>query len=125
MRILAIDYGKKRCGIAITDKENRIAIPYGIIRTTEIIQKLKEIINQKDVKKIVIGLPLSLSGKEIEITRDVYQLKEKIEKEFHLEVILFDERMTSKIFKEKNNDDLSAMIILENYLKSSALSNNS
>ncbi|MFZ8845763.1 MAG: RuvX/YqgF family protein, partial [Candidatus Hydrothermia bacterium] len=82
---------------------------------------LKEIISQKDIKKIVIGLPLSLSGKEIEITKDVYKLKEKIEKEFHLEVILFDERMTSKMFKEKNSDDLSAMIILENYLKFSKI----
>lgn len=121
MRILAIDYGKKKCGIAITDKENKIAIPYGIIKTSEIFEKLKEIINQKDIKKIVIGLPLSLSGKEIEITKDVYNFKEKIEKEFHLEVILFDERMTSKIFKEKNNDDLSAMVILENYLKLSKI----
>ncbi len=121
MRILAIDYGRKKCGIAITDKENKIAIPYGIIKTGEIIQKLREILNQKDIGKIVIGLPLSLSAKELEITKDVYNFKEKIEKEFHLEVILFDERMTSKIFKQKNNDDLSAMLILQDYLKFSKI----
>jgi putative Holliday junction resolvase len=125
MKILAIDYGRKKCGIAITDKENKVVIPYGIIKTSEIFEKLKEIINQKDIKKIVIGLPLSLSGKEVQITKDVYNFKEKIEKEFHLEVILFDERMTSKIFKEKNSDDLSAMVILENYLKFSKIQKSS
>jgi len=82
MRILAIDYGRKKCGIAITDKENKIVIPYGIVKTSEIFEKLKEIISQKDIKKIVIGLPLSLSGKEIEITKDVYNLKKKLKKNF-------------------------------------------
>ncbi len=117
MRVLAIDYGRKKCGIAISDKENKIAIPYAIIKTNEIFEFLRKIIEKKNIKKIVIGLPLSLSGKEIEITKDVYNLKSMIESEFKIDVELLDERMTSKMFKSKNADDLSASVLLENYLK--------
>lgn len=121
MRILAIDYGRKKCGIAISDSKNKIAIPYGTIETKDLFSEIEKLIKQKNIGKIVIGLPLSLSGKEIEITKEVYRLKEKIENAFKLEVILLDERMTSKIFKEEYVDDLSAMVLLEDYLKLSSL----
>ncbi len=117
MRILAIDYGRKKCGIAISDKENKISIPYAIIKTNELFEFLRKTIEEKNIKKIVIGLPLSLSGKEIEITKEVYNLKNKIENEFKVEVELLDERMTSKMFNNENADDLSASVLLENYLK--------
>lgn len=121
MRILAIDYGRKKCGIAISDSENKIAIPYGTIETKGLFAEIKKLIEEKNISKVVIGLPLSLSGKEIEITKDIYRLKEKIEEVFNLEVILLDERMTSKIFNQKNVDDLSAMVLLQDYLKLSSL----
>ena len=114
MRILAIDYGKKKCGIAISDKNNKIAIPYGIIKSENLFKELKKIIEEKD---IVLGLPLSLSGREIELTKEVYEIKRKIESMFKIEVILIDERMTSKLYKGEDVDDLSAMALLEDYLK--------
>ncbi|MEO0144187.1 MAG: Holliday junction resolvase RuvX [candidate division WOR-3 bacterium] len=117
MRILAIDYGKKKCGIAISDKNNKIAIPYGIIKSENLFKELKKIIEEKDIKKIVLGLPLSLSGREIELTKEVYEIKRKIESMFKIEVILIDERMTSKLYKGEDVDDLSAMALLEDYLK--------
>ncbi|MCS7245192.1 MAG: Holliday junction resolvase RuvX [candidate division WOR-3 bacterium] len=120
MRILAIDYGRKKCGIAISDSKNKVAIPYGTIETENLFSEIERLIEKKNISKIVIGLPLSLSGKEIEITGDIYRLKQKIEEMFKLEVILLDERMTSKIFKKDNVDDLSAMILLQDYLKLSS-----
>ncbi len=120
MRILAIDYGKKRCGIAISDREKKIAIPYGIVKSENLLEEIKKIVKEKNVGEILIGLPLSLSGKEIELTKEVYKLKSEIEKELNIQVTLLDERMTSKLYnKSENIDDLSAAILLEDYLKMS------
>ena len=62
-RILGIDYGEKRIGLALTDRTNRIAIPFKVLINDELLKnKLQELIKEKNIIKIVIGIPLNLKG---------------------------------------------------------------
>src|SRR3989338_11299070 len=74
MRILGIDYGSKRIGLAISDEEGLLAFPYLTLETEQLKKErynlLKEICKKESVEKIVIGLPISFSGEEEQKARD-------------------------------------------------------
>lgn len=127
MRIMALDVGEKNIGIAISDKMNILAIPHSIEKNDDnFIEKLARLITEKDIVKIIIGIPYNLKGKtgyQAEKTIDFTQkLKEKIK----IEIDYLDERFSTKIskdnlFKSKKStgspvDKYAAAIILENYL---------
>ncbi len=133
-RVLAIDYGTVRVGIALSDPMRIIASPYRTIQLesdTQVISEIIEIIREQSVKEIVLGLPLNLSGEDtIQTgkTRDFCQLlKESID----LPVKWQDERFTSKESEaeirkmglspkqgRKIVDQIAASLILRSYLQS-------
>ncbi|MBI5574386.1 MAG: Holliday junction resolvase RuvX [Elusimicrobia bacterium] len=132
MSILAIDYGKKRIGLAVSSTS--IATPLGSIltdlRSETTFVKISEIIKEYAVGKIVLGLPLNMDGTETEMTKEVRIFAGVIEKKFQIKVDFADERLTSKdaesrlALSEKNwrkrkkkIDSASACLILENYLE--------
>lgn len=144
-RILAIDYGEKRIGLAITDENARLALPYEVIENKGlefVVDEVKEIIEKEDVGKIVVGLPKSLRGGEVNNKKldefvdnlrvmSIKKVSDTQKGDGHgrldgLEIILFDERMSSKAadkFKLKGDaketgwrDKVSAAIILQDYL---------
>jgi len=133
LKVLAIDYGLKRVGIALGDTELKIAVPKEVVPNDgNLLKRINELVTQHRISKIVVGLPLTPSGKEGEraklVREFVRDLKEHVRDR---EVILWDERYTTLEAKErlkssankKRNreilDAISAQIILEEFLTSS------
>ena len=131
-RILAVDLGKKRTGLALSDPLRLIASPFMTINFTnesDLIAQLMGIIEDKDVDKIIIGLPIKENGTEgegCEWTRKIGRLLE----ERRYDVVLWDERYSSRMaeqvirqhgIKPKNVrgavDEIAASFILESYMR--------
>lgn len=133
-RILAIDYGLKRVGLAITDPLNMFAYPLTtLLNDKNFWRELKKIVGQYDVSEIVLGYPLKENGDKTDVTDDIVEFKEKLREEFSLEVHFIDERYSSDIAKQwvlesvsskkkRRNKELvdqnAAAVLLEDYLKS-------
>src|SRR3989339_930082 len=97
MRILAIDYGEKRIGIALSDPLGITAQPYATLDNdgTEI-EKLKTIISEKEVTKIIIGLPLRLDGTKSESSQKALAFAETVKNATTADIELVDERFSSR-----------------------------
>lgn len=133
-RILAIDYGKKRTGIAVTDPLKMIASGLTTVPTHELIPFLKKYFIKESVEKIVIGDPKNLDGSATDATALVEEGIRILKKNFpDVPVLKIDERFTSKIAsqsilasgvnkKQRQNkaltDEVSATILLQDYLQS-------
>jgi putative Holliday junction resolvase len=131
-RIMSLDFGLKRTGIALTDELNIIASGLKTVDSKELMSFLKETIPAKKVNTLVLGEPKRLDNSDTHITENVRLLKQALEKEFPtVKVILMDERFTSKMAfqtmidgglskKQRQNkgliDEISATIILQSYL---------
>lgn len=120
-RILAIDYGEKRIGLALSDAEQKFAFEFEIWNPEQIMTQLLSLIKEKDISKIILGHPLNMSGQATLKTAEVLDFQKKIQELSGLEVELVDERLSSKIAENisgssKNIDSLAAQIFLENYL---------
>lgn len=97
-QILAIDYGKARCGIAVTDDMQIIASGLETVPTEKIITFLKNYFSLNRVDEVVIGLPVDLRGNISEIETDIQLFIKNFEAEFPgMNVERYDERFTSKI----------------------------
>jgi putative Holliday junction resolvase len=132
-QILAIDYGKARCGLAVTDDMQIIASGLQTVPTKEIFSFLKNYFSVNRVEQIVVGLPTDLKGNLNEVEKEILKFIEKFKTEFPtIEVSRFDERFTSKMAsfaisqsgktKKKREekgliDKVSATIILQNFLE--------
>ncbi len=131
-RILAIDYGGKRTGIAVTDPLKIIASPLQTVPTAEVFEFIKKYIANEDVDLIIVGYPEYDSGERTPWQEKIINFAKDLEKLTGLEVKLFDESYTSKLAakamvegnvkkkdrqKKENLDKLSATILLQDYLK--------
>ena len=133
-RIIAIDYGLKRVGIAVTDPLQIIATALDTVPSDNLIKFLTEYFDREEVEKIILGFPVKLDLSDTDITERVRELQRSLRKKFPAkEVILQDERFTSRMamdamiaggMKKKkrrdkaNIDRISATLILQNYLES-------
>ena len=133
-RILAIDYGTKRVGVAVTDPLGMIAGALATVDTPRIFDFLSEYLKVNDCNRLVIGYPLTLRNEPAEVTREIGRFIERFASLYpYIEVIKYDERFTSKlafdtilasgIGRRKRRDKavidrISATIILQNYLES-------
>ncbi len=129
-RILSIDHGQKRIGIAISDELKMIAKPFLTLENKGkkyVVAQLKNICQSNNVEKIIIGMPIGLSGKEGIQAKKVRSFANFLEKEIKLPIILEDERFTTEeaekflkenLPKKRNNekDQLAAFYILQSYL---------
>lgn len=132
-QVVAIDYGKVRCGIAATDDMQLIASALTTVETKNIFSFLKKYFSENKVETLVIGLPTDLKGNLSEIETDILKFIEKVKELFpEVEIHRFDERFTSKMAsffisqsgKNKKQrqekaliDKVSATIILQNFLE--------
>lgn len=126
-KILGIDYGDKRVGIAIGLTEGKIALPHEIIDNKEmdfVLGRIKEIIEEEDINIVVVGVPFSLSKKDkSEQFKKTEDFIKKLKKEINMELFMEDERLSTKEAegllrggKKKNKDDVAAALILQSYL---------
>jgi putative Holliday junction resolvase len=132
MRIMAIDYGLKRVGVAITDALCTIAQPLLTIEprsASALIKRLKCIAQENEVGLIILGNPLSLQGKPTEMSNRIERFLKKLRRSIDVEVVLWDERYVSKYAmnrmrslgisgKKEEIDRIAAAIILDEYLES-------
>jgi len=99
MRVLGIDYGQRRIGLAVSDPTATIATPLDTLRRRRgrrpPLKALAEIAVAHGIERIVVGLPLDLSGRETEWTREVRDVGERLAERLDVPVEFVDERFTS------------------------------
>ncbi|MBR5167621.1 MAG: Holliday junction resolvase RuvX [Salinivirgaceae bacterium] len=132
-RILAIDYGRKRCGVAVTDVMQIIATGLQTVPTAELMNFLKQYVQKEQVDTFVVGHAKQMDATDSESMQYIKPFVEKLKKEFtNTPVEMIDERFTSKIafqamidggLKKKQRQDkalidtVSATIILQSYME--------
>ena len=132
-RVLAIDYGGKRCGLAVTDPDQIIASPMGFEQTENLMAFLKNYFGRNEVEEVVIGHPTKLDGSETDATGLVMKFVQVFKKEFPAKpILLHDESHTSKMamstmvasgMKKKKRrekgvvDSVAATLILQSYME--------
>lgn len=133
-RVLAIDYGRKRCGVAVTDVLKIAANGLPAIRTCDLLEWLALYMESEQVERIIIGHPRTLAGNDSESMRYIRPFIAALKKRFpEVPVEMFDERFTSSIahremlaggFKKSDRerkgfaDEMAATIILTDWLNS-------
>ena len=134
-RIMGIDYGRKRTGVAVTDPLKIIAGNLATVPTHTLMQFIKDYIERESVERIVIGQPTQLNGEPSESMKYITPFVNRLRKQLpaDLPVVMYDERFTSTIAhqamidggmkksdrRDKNRvDAIAATIILNDYLQS-------
>ena len=136
MSILCMDIGDKTIGIAISDSLQIIASGIGQFRRDKAeknkeLQRIKSLILQHEVDKLVVGLPLNMNGEEGEQAKKVRNFVDELSSGIEIPVVLFDERLStveaervlreakvSLLKRRKVRDKIAATVILQNYLDS-------
>lgn len=133
-RLLAIDYGRRRCGVAVTDPLKIVANSLPVVRTCDLLDFLKDYCNRESVEKIIVGEPRQMNGEPSESMRYIRPFLVLLKRALpDIPVEMCDERFTSVIahrdmitagFKKSDRqrkglaDEMSATIILNTYLES-------
>ena len=136
-RILAIDYGTKRCGLAVTDPLQMIATPLDTVATSALMDYLESYFARETVECVVLGDPKRLDNTGSEITHLTNRFANKLRQKFpHMLIERYDERFTSRMAAQAMNesrqsrrvkndkgtlDRVSAAILLQNYLSAKTL----
>lgn len=121
MRIIGIDFGTKRIGIAVSDELQMLARELTILAPAVFWQSVPDLIAEYEAEKIVVGLPLGMAGNKTKKTEEVEAFVAKLQQTVAVPVILIDERLSSQMAAhlpggQTNVDSLAAQIILQNYL---------
>ncbi|MDR1584220.1 MAG: Holliday junction resolvase RuvX [Prevotellaceae bacterium] len=135
-RIMSIDYGRKRVGIAVTDSLKIIATALDTVHSDKVLEYIETYIQKESVELFVVGLPKNLDNTDAEAMVDVKPFAKKLEAKFNIPIVWVDERFTSKLAMramidsgvkksqrriKENIDKISAVIILQSYLESISL----
>ncbi len=134
MRILGIDYGSKRMGLAVSDPTRMIARSLVVITRTDLkrdLDRLVEVIEQQEASDIVIGMPVSKNGSLGEKAKEVIDFIDKMKKRIKIPIIQWDERFTtviserllieadmSRARRKQVIDKVAASVMLQSYLDS-------
>ena len=126
-RILGIDYGAKRTGLAISDPSNKYAIPLDVINSTRTYPHIKQLLLDEDIRTIIIGLAMPISGKPYAQVRSSMRIADRIRK-LGVDVVFESEHLTSEAASDMVRrqvarsgvpiDDVAASLILQQYLNS-------
>ena len=101
-RIIAIDYGLKRVGLAITDPLNIFAYPLVTLQNDQNFwNEFKKIFNEYDIGAIILGFPLKESGEKTHVTDQIVDFRKELEAKFKIPVNFVDERYSSEIAKKR------------------------
>ena len=136
-RILAIDYGRKRVGLAVTDSLKIIANGLTTVKSCDVLKFLSDYLSRESVELIVVGLPKTMNNEESDSMQYIKPCVEKLKKQHpNVPVEMYDERFTSVLAhkamlegglkkKERQNkalvDEISATIILQSYMESNRM----
>ena len=131
-RIIGIDYGRKRVGVAVSDPLGIFASALDTVQSAKIIEYLKKYVEKENVVLFVVGYPINMDGKPSEAAKDIDVFLKHLAKAFpEIPVVLEDERFTSVLahramidggmkkqdrMKKESVDKISAAIILQSYM---------
>lgn len=133
MKILGIDYGLTNIGFAIGEEITKSCSTFFSEKyknKKELIRKIKILIEEWEIKVIILGLPLNMDNSESEMSKEVRNFSKKLEKEIDLKIFFVDEKLTSfeakeilknlnksKEFIEKQNHGLAAKLLVDSYMR--------
>lgn len=131
-KVLGLDWGSKRIGIAISDGDRTVALGRETYEREELeqdIQYIRDLVSEEEVSLIVLGMPYHMDGGEGELAEAVEEFKEALEEELPIPVETVDERLTSseaervmlksnlsREDRKRHRDKLAATLILQRYL---------
>lgn len=130
MKLLAIDYGTKHIGLAISDEKPSVALPFQTITVTgshvqqrdKIIADLVKLVDLEHIETIIVGMPLRSDGLATKLGDEIYSFCKALEAAVAIPVDVLDERFTSKIATHlphktsRNIHELSAQVLLQDYI---------
>ena len=130
-RVIGLDYGTKRVGVALSDQSRMIASPYGVVEAAEALDTIDALVVEEDVELVVVGLPVGLAGNETSSTSGAREFANQLAERLSVTVELADERFTSKVAetvlidagltrhrRRQIRDKLAATVMLQSYLDS-------
>jgi putative Holliday junction resolvase len=125
MRVLALDYGRARCGCAVSDPTGVLASPIEPVRapmTRRGLARLRTLVRDLEVERVVVGLPVSLSGRDSAQTTEARGFAARLAEELPVPVELYDERFTTRLAERTGGvaaeDSRAAAHLLESWLAS-------
>jgi putative Holliday junction resolvase len=124
MRVLALDYGAARCGCAVSDPTGTLATPIAAVErpaTKKGFAALTALVREREVGRVVVGLPLGLSGDDTPQTREARAFAARLDAAVDVPVSLYDERFTTTIAQKAggtiaSEDSRAAAVLLEDWL---------
>jgi putative Holliday junction resolvase len=124
VRVLALDYGSARCGCALSDPTGTLATPIEAVQrpaTRKGFARLTDLVRERGVEQIVVGLPLSLSGADSAQTTEARAFAARLADAVRVPVDLYDERFTTAIAQRAagdrtSEDSRAAAVLLEDWL---------
>ena len=128
-RVLALDYGSARCGVAVSDPTRTLASPLPVVErpgTKRGMGAIAGLVRQHGIKTVVVGLPLGLSGSDTDQTRETREFAARLRERMggRVEVVLHDERFTTRMAErfggEGDEDSRAAAHLLEGWLAAQA-----
>ena len=129
-RIMGIDYGSRRVGVALSDGLGIAAHPFEVIEVGPgLHRRLADLVSSEDVGRVVVGLPVSLDGTEQDAARRTRRFADRLRPHVGVEVVLYDERLTTRIAegvmvaagtsrakRRRRVDKVAAAVMLQGYL---------
>jgi putative Holliday junction resolvase len=123
VKVLALDYGRARTGVAVSDPTGQVARPLGVIEraaTQAGITRVAELVRDEGVERVVVGLPLTLKGERGEQARETEQFVEALRTAIKVPIESFDERFTTDLAEQSGaaapRDAQAAAHLLTSYL---------
>jgi putative holliday junction resolvase len=123
LRVVALDYGSARCGVAVSDPTGTLATPLEpVLRpgTKNGLRRLVELVDELAAERIVVGLPVSLSGADSAQTRETRQFANRLQAAVAVPVELYDERFTTALAEQAGGtaalDSRAAAVLLDEWL---------
>ncbi len=122
-RILALDHGSARCGCAVSDPSGTLATPLAAVERPDSkkgLAALAGLVDERGVERVVVGLPLTLSGEQREQAEAARAFAQRLERRLNVPVELHDERLTTRLAERTggagDEDSRAAAHLLESYL---------
>ncbi|HZB06265.1 MAG TPA: Holliday junction resolvase RuvX [Thermoleophilaceae bacterium] len=123
MRVLALDHGSARCGVAVSDPTGTLATPLPVVErpdTKKGLAAVAGLVEELGAERVVVGLPLTLAGDEGRQAAEARTFAEKLERKVSVPVELHDERLTTRLAErtggEGDADSRAAAHLLDSYL---------
>jgi putative transcription antitermination factor YqgF len=120
VKVLALDYGPARTGVAVSDPTGTVARPLEVVERAASgagLQRLVQLVHDEAAERVVVGLPLTLSGDIGEQARETQAFLATLREQLDVPVVTFDERFTTKLAGPDGDDARAAAYLLSGYLE--------